>query len=412
MNNLIIKTFVKNYEDINNPTVRASYGMVAGIFGIICNIILAAFKVTIGLLTGSFSIISDGINNISDICSSLVTLFGFKMSKKRADADHPFGHGRIEYVAGITVSIVIIMVGFELLRTSIGKIFMPDDLDFSIVAFIILVGSIGLKLLMGSFYTSTANKINSSALKASAADSFSDCISTGVVLGSTILYMTTGINIDGYASAAVAVFILITGINAVRETVYPLLGEKIPEEMVETVKKEVLEDKRILRIHDLIIHNYGEGRIYISLHAEINSDYSLIEAHEIIDDAERRVRNAFKCDITIHTDPVEIYDERYKELYKLVAGIIGQINVYNLANVSNTHKKGKENPMSYSMHDFHIHHSDKSKEELISFDLMVPEDFQGSPNKLKDYIKSEIRKSEPDLDVDIYVDRLYERIGF
>ena len=200
MNNLIIKTFVKNYEDINNPTVRASYGMVAGIFGIICNIILAAFKVTIGLLTGSFSIISDGINNISDICSSLVTLFGFKMSKKRADADHPFGHGRIEYVAGITVSIVIIMVGFELLRTSIGKIFMPDDLDFSIVAFIILVGSIGLKLLMGSFYTSTANKINSSALKASAADSFSDCISTGVVLGSTILYMTTGINIDGYAS--------------------------------------------------------------------------------------------------------------------------------------------------------------------------------------------------------------------
>ena len=412
MNNLIIKTFVKNYEDINNPTVRASYGMVAGIFGIICNIILAAFKVTIGLLTGSFSIISDGINNISDICSSLVTLFGFKMSRKRADADHPFGHGRIEYVAGITVSIVIIMVGFELLRTSIGKIFMPDDLDFSIVAFIILVGSIGLKLLMGSFYTSTANKINSSALKASAADSFSDCISTGVVLGSTILYMTTGINIDGYASAAVAVFILITGINAVRETVYPLLGEKIPEEMVETVKKEVLEDKRILRIHDLIIHNYGEGRIYISLHAEINSDYSLIEAHEIIDDAERRVRNAFKCDITIHTDPVEIYDERYKELYKLVAGIIGQINVYNLANVSNTNKKGKENPMSYSMHDFHIHHSDKSKEELISFDLMVPEDFQGSPNKLKDYIKSEIRKSEPDLDVDIYVDRLYERIGF
>lgn len=412
MNNLIIKTFVKNYEDINNPTVRASYGMVAGIFGIICNIILAAFKVTIGLLTGSFSIISDGINNISDICSSLVTLFGFKMSKKRADADHPFGHGRIEYVAGITVSIVIIMVGFELLRTSIGKIFMPDDLDFSIVAFIILVGSIGLKLLMGSFYTSTANKINSSALKASAADSFSDCISTGVVLGSTILYMTTGINIDGYASAAVAVFILITGINAVRETVRPLLGEKIPEEMVETVKKEVLEDKRILRIHDLIIHNYGEGRIYISLHAEINSDYSLIEAHEIIDDAERRVRNAFKCDITIHTDPVEIYDERYKELYKLVAGIIGQINVYNLANVSNTNKKDKENPMSYSMHDFHIHHSDKSKEELISFDLMVPEDFQGSPNKLKDYIKSEIRKSEPDLDVDIYVDRLYERIGF
>lgn len=412
MNNLIIKTFVKNYEDINNPTVRASYGMVAGIFGIICNIILAAFKVTIGLLTGSFSIVSDGINNISDICSSLVTLFGFKMSKKRADADHPFGHGRIEYVAGITVSIVIIMVGFELLRTSIGKIFMPDDLDFSIVAFIILVGSIGLKLLMGSFYTSTANKINSSALKASAADSFSDCISTGVVLGSTILYMTTGINIDGYASAAVAVFILITGINAVRETVHPLLGEKILEEMVETVKKEVLEDKRILRIHDLIIHNYGEGRIYISLHAEINSDYSLIEAHEIIDDAERRVRNAFKCDITIHTDPVEIYDERYKELYKLVAGIIGQINVYNLANVSNTNKKGKENPMSYSMHDFHIHHSDKSKEELISFDLMVPEDFQGSPNKLKDYIKSEIRKSEPDLDVDIYVDRLYERIGF
>ena len=412
MNNLIIKTFVKNYEDINNPTVRASYGMVAGIFGIICNIILAAFKVTIGLLTGSFSIISDGINNISDICSSLVTLFGFKMSKKRADADHPFGHGRIEYVAGITVSIVIIMVGFELLRTSIGKIFMPDDLDFSIVAFIILVGSIGLKLLMGSFYTSTANKINSSALKASAADSFSDCISTGVVLGSTILYMTTGINIDGYASAAVAVFILITGINAVRETVHPLLGEKISEEMVETVKKEVLEDKRILRIHDLIIHNYGEGRIYISLHAEINSDYSLIEAHEIIDDAERRVRNAFKCDITIHTDPVEIYDERYKELYKLVAGIIGQINVYNLANVSNTNKKDKENPMSYSMHDFHIHHSDKSKEELISFDLMVPEDFQGSPNKLKDYIKSEIRKSEPDLDVDIYVDRLYERIGF
>lgn len=412
MNNLIIKTFVKNYEDINNPTVRASYGMVAGIFGIICNIILAAFKVTIGLLTGSFSIISDGINNISDICSSLVTLFGFKMSKKRADADHPFGHGRIEYVAGITVSIVIIMVGFELLRTSIGKIFMPDDLDFSIVAFIILVGSIGLKLLMGSFYTSTANKINSSALKASAADSFSDCISTGVVLGSTILYMTTGINIDGYASAAVAVFILITGINAVRETVHPLLGEKIPEKMVETVKKEVLEDKRILRIHDLIIHNYGEGRIYISLHAEINSDYSLIEAHEIIDDAERRVRNAFKCDITIHTDPVEIYDERYKELYKLVAGIIGQINVYNLANVSNTNKKDKEKPMSYSMHDFHIHHSDKSKEELISFDLMVPEDFQGSPNKLKDYIKSEIRKSEPDLDVDIYVDRLYERIGF
>ena len=207
-------------------------------------------------------------------------------------------------------------------------------------------------------------------------------------------------------------FILITGINAVRETVHPLLGEKIPEEMVETVKKEVLEDKRILRIHDLIIHNYGEGRIYISLHAEINSDYSLIEAHEIIDDAERRVRNAFKCDITIHTDPVEIYDERYKELYKLVAGIIGQINVYNLANVSNTNKKDKENPMSYSMHDFHIHHSDKSKEELISFDLMVPEDFQGSPNKLKDYIKSEIRKSEPDLDVDIYVDRLYERIGF
>lgn len=408
MDNIIIKTFVKNYKNVNDPSVRASYGMVAGIFGIICNIILAVFKVIVGIITGSFSIISDGVNNISDICSSLVTLFGFKLSKKRADADHPFGHGRIEYIAGITVSIVIIMVGVELIRTSVEKIIAPDELDFTPVTFFILAGSIVLKLLMGSFYSSTAKKINSSALRASAADSFSDCIATGVVLGSTVLYMLTGINIDGYASAAVAVFILITGINAVRETVHPLLGEKVPEELSSMIKKEVLKDKRILRVHDLIIHNYGEGRVYVTLHAEISSEYSLMEAHEIIDEAERRVQGCLKCDITIHTDPIDMSDERYKELYKLTAHILGHINVYNLVDISNTTHKDKEKPMYYSMHDFHIHHLGDKEE--ISFDLTVPDNFTGSADKLRDYIKSEIHRTEPDVDVDIHIDRLYERI--
>lgn len=408
MDNIIIKTFVKNYKNVNDPSVRASYGMVAGIFGIICNIILAVFKVIVGIITGSFSIISDGVNNISDICSSLVTLFGFKLSKKRADADHPFGHGRIEYIAGITVSIVIIMVGVELIRTSVEKIIAPDELDFTPVTFFILAGSIVLKLIMGSFYSSTAKKINSSALRASAADSFSDCIATGVVLGSTVLYMLTGINIDGYASAAVAVFILITGINAVRETVHPLLGEKVPEELSSMIKKEVLKDKRILRVHDLIIHNYGEGRVYVTLHAEISSEYSLMEAHEIIDEAERRVQGCLKCDITIHTDPIDMSDERYKELYKLTAHILGHINVYNLADISNSTHKDKEKPMYYSMHDFHIHHFGDKEE--ISFDLAVPDNFTGSADKLRDYIKSEIHRTEPDVDVDIHIDRLYERI--
>lgn len=319
---ILSRLFIKNGKDYENPEVRRAYGTLSGALGIFLNIILFAGKLTAGIISGSVAIVADALNNLSDAGSSVITLIGFHMAGQKPDKGHPFGHGRIEYISGLIVSMLIILMGFELGKSSVEKIITPTGTEFSIIAVIILAASILVKLYMCFYNRSVGKKISSPAMMATAADSLSDCVATAVVLACTLITKFTGTDLDGICGTAVAIFIFIAGIRAAKDTIDPLLGVPPTEEFVDEIGETVMSHKGILGFHDLVVHDYGPGRRMISLHAEVPADEDLLKTHDTIDNIEKELSAKLGCDAVIHMDPIETDDKITMEARSKIAELV------------------------------------------------------------------------------------------
>lgn len=375
---LLTKLFVKNSDDIKNPEVRAAYGNMSGIVGIFLNLCLFAAKLTAGIVSASISVIADAFNNLSDAGSSVVTFLGFKLASRPADKEHPFGHGRYEYVAGLGISVVILLVGIELMKSSIGKIISPDaSTEITLVSACILIASVAVKLWMYFFNKFLSNKINSSALKATSLDSLTDCVATTIVLIGLVISNLTGLMIDGYLGAAVALFILFTGVSTFKESLSPLLGNPPDAEFVNDIKDTVMQDDMIVGIHDLIVHDYGPGRCIISLHAEIPSNEDILKAHDSIDLIEKTLERKFNCMATIHMDPIATDDE------------------YTLNLKDKVYRKLCDNNSGFSIHDFRVVKGDTHTN--VIFDLAVPHGIKQTDDEIRKTAKEKIRTIDPKL---------------
>lgn len=318
MTSLLIRLFVKNHENTADPRVRESYGKFAGIVGIVSNVILCVMKIIIGVFSKSIAIIADGINNLADASSSIMTLVGFKLASQPEDEKHPYGHARIEYLTGLFVSILIIIIGVQLLKTSFEKILDPQPLEFSYTTVIILIIAIIIKLWQSMFNRNIGKRISSVTLLATASDSRNDVISTAAVLISVLVGKFTGLHIDGYMGCLVALFIIWSGIQLVRETSNPLLGEAPDEELVEAIRDTVANEPGVLGIHDLMVHNYGPGKIFASMHVEVDADGDLMKSHDIIDNIERHVKDSLNIEFVIHMDPVRTNDPQITRLRTII----------------------------------------------------------------------------------------------
>ena len=374
MTNFLIKLFIKD-KDVKEPRVRTKYGTLSSLTGIVVNFILSITKVVIGIISNSMSIISDGLNNITDAGSSVITMIGFKMSQKKVDDDHPWGHGRMEYIAAFIVDMLIILVGIELFQSSIDKIINPVMPDISTITITILVIAIIAKLWLFFFYKKIAKIINSEAIKGNAYDSISDVISTFVVLLSAIVAKFANISIDGYVSILVSIFILFTGFKALKETVDILLGARPDPELVKGIEEFTKKYDMIVGIHDMMIHDYGPGRKIVSFHAEVPTNSDICMAHDIIDQMEQDIYEEFNCITTIHMDPIEVDDEEINKMREITEKIVKEIN---------------EN---YSIHDFRMTNGG-GRINLI-FDLVIPREEKVDSDKLKVQVQQKIHSENP-----------------
>lgn len=352
----LAKLFIKTPREYDDPATRRAYGVLCGAIGILLNILLFAGKFIAGSLAKSVAVTADAFNNLADAGSSVITMIGFRLAGQKPDKEHPFGHGRFEYIAGLLVSAAIILMGVELLKTSVEKIIAPQAVEFSVLTAVILVFSVAVKIYMAVYNGSLGKKLASPALAAAAKDSLSDSIATAVVLVSSAVGHFLRINIDGWCGAAVAVFVLRAGIMSVRDTLAPLLGTEPDPEFVKRINDIVLSYPKISAIHDLIIHDYGPGRQIISLHAEMptESGSDIFKLHDIVDNAERRLRQELGCDATIHLDPVAAEDEQTQMLHERMEAALFEIN------------------SGLTMHDFRIVPG-PTHTNLI-FDVVVPYD--------------------------------------
>ncbi len=318
MTNLLLRLFVRDHKNTDDPNVRGAYGRLAGIVGIICNLLLCAGKLAVGILSGSVSITADAVNNLSDASSSLVTLIGFKLAERPADDEHPYGHARIEYLTGLAVAALILVIGVELGKSSVEKIIHPETVVFSYVTVAVLVGSILVKLWMALFCNTLGRRIGSAALTATAADSRNDVISTAAVLIGILIGHFFNLQIDGYIGLLVALFIVWSGFGIAKETISPLLGEQADPELVRSISELVLSHDKILGIHDLMVHDYGPGQCFASVHAEMDSRDDPLICHDIIDDIERDALRDLHVHLVIHYDPIVTDDEELNRMRELV----------------------------------------------------------------------------------------------
>ncbi len=375
---LLTKLFVKNSNEFDNPDVRAGYGNMSGAVGIFLNLCLFGAKLIAGIFSASVSVIADAFNNLSDAGSSVVTFLGFKLAGRPADKEHPFGHGRYEYVAGLGISVVILLVGIELIKSSAEKIVKPEsDTEISAFSLCILIISVAVKLWMFFFNKSLYKKINSSALRATALDSLTDCIATTVVIMGLGISYYTEINIDGWLGIAVAIFIIFTGISTFRESLSPLLGNAPDAEFVDGIRETVLNDEMVVGIHDLIVHDYGPGRRIISLHAEVPCDQDIIKAHDAIDLVEKTLERKYNCLATIHMDPIALNDRYVNELK------------YNIA------EKVAEVDENLSIHDFRVVKGETHTN--VVFDLVVPYKFRFNNNIVRELVSQKVNELDPTL---------------
>lgn len=370
MTDLLIKLFIKENKKQDDPKVRGEYATLASGTGITVNIFLSIVKLIVGLIANSISIVSDALNNITDIGSSLVTMIGFKLSQKSSDKDHPWGHGRMEYITGFIVDMLIILVGFELFKSSIDKIIHPELPNINTITIILLVVAIFAKLWLFLFYKKIAKIIDSAALKGASYDSISDTISTTAVLASAIVARFAGVSIDGFVSLLVSIFILITGFKATKEMIDMLIGTAPDKEFVKDIYKFVERYKEIVGIHDIMVHDYGPGRKIVSFHAEVPADGNICEVHDVIDGIEQDMFKKFGCITTIHMDPIVVDDEEINNMKKTVERVVKGIN---------------EN---FSIHDFRM--TNGGKRVNVIFDLVVPFDEKVDFKELEKEVKTKI----------------------
>lgn len=352
MTEFLVRHFVKDYKDIENISVRTAYGMLAGIVGIFCNVLLFVVKFAAGLVLHSVSVTADAFNNLSDAGSSVISFVGVKMAEKPADKDHPFGHGRIEYIAALIVSFLVLQVGFTFFKDSIGKIRTPEDLNFQTVTVVILILSVGVKLWLGLFNRKLGEKIDSKVMMAVFTDSMGDVITTGATIASILFFRLTGINIDGFVGVGVALVVMWAGVGIAKDTLEPLIGEAIDPEVYVQIKKFVERHEGIAGTHDLIVHNYGPGRSMASIHAEVPNDVDIEKSHEIIDKIERDAAKELGIFLVIHMDPVEMKDESVLLIKDQVQHIINELD-----------------PLC-SIHDFRVVRGE-ARINLI-FDMVIP----------------------------------------
>lgn len=387
MISFLAKIFIKDRENTESSATRTAYGTLCGVMGIIFNIILFGIKLFAGILSGAISVISDAFNNLTDAASSVITLLGFRMANQKADKDHPFGHGRYEYVSGLIVSMLIILVGFELGKGSVEKILNPEAVEFSIVALIILCASIAVKAYMAFYNFRIGKKISSSAMTATATDSLCDCVATSVVLICLLITKFTSLNIDAYCGLAVSAFILFSGLRAAKETVDPLLGTPPSKELIDRISTIVHSREEVCGIHDLIVHDYGPGRTMISLHAEVASDMDILVAHDMIDAIELELREALNCDAVIHMDPIVTDDETIIEVKGKICELITVIDE------------------RLTLHDFRM--VTGPTHTNVIFDIVVPYDVKKSDKEIKKDVEKIIKTIDKTYNAVINIDKSY-----
>ncbi len=387
MTGLLIKFFIKNPDNITDHKVREAYGLLGSIVGIIVNIILCLTKISVGLLFNSMSILADGLNNLSDAGSSIVTLIGFRLSNKPADEDHPYGHARMEYLSGLIVSFIILMLGLELIRSSFDKIIRPEPLSFSFVMVFVLVLSIGSKLWLTFFNKKLGKRIDSTTMLATAADSLNDVIATSAVLIALIIAKFTGWYLDGYMGILVGFFVFYSGIQLVKETINPLLGEAPSPELIQTVEKKLMSYPYICGFHDLVLHSYGPNRYFASVHAEVPAHANLLHCHDIIDSIEKDFAKELGINLVIHLDPIITDDALTNTLKAQIKAIVSRID-----------------PL-LSIHDFRLV-SGPTHSNLI-FDVTVPVAFPMKPKELAHLIDTKVKELDDTYYTVITIDTNY-----
>ena len=367
----LIRRFVPDWQQVQRTDVRERYGTLAAAVGILSNIFLCIIKGLIGLFSGSIAVTADAVNNLSDAGSSVITLLAFKIAGKPADEEHHYGHARMEYISGMAVSFIIILLGLELMGSSFEKILHPEEVGVSALTYLVLIVSIAVKLWQGMFNRNLGKRISSEALQATAADSLNDVFSTGAVLLSTLVYQFTAIPIDGWVCMLVAIFITVSGVKLIMETGSPLLGQAPDPQMVQELEEKITAYDGVIGIHDLQVHNYGPGRVFATVHAEVPANRDILVSHDIIDNIEREVGHEMNLNLVIHMDPVVTDDERLNQLHAQVQQIVAGID------------------SNLSMHDFRAVFG-PTHTNLV-FDVVVPPGFSLSDSELSRRIEQQVQ---------------------
>lgn len=386
---LLARFFIKNSTDVTSPAVRRSYGVLCGVAGIGFNVLLFALKLIAGTLSGSIAITADAFNNLSDAGASIVTLLGFQLAGQKPDPEHPFGHGRLEYISGLIVSMVILLMGVELSKSAVDKILHPETVAFTFLTGGILLASILVKLYMFLYNRAIGRMIHSAAMEATAMDSLSDCAATAAVLAATLIGHFTSLQIDGWCGIVVAGLVLLAGIRAAKDTISPLLGQPPAGEFVRKIEEIVLSTPDVQGIHDLVVHDYGPGRVMISLHAEVPAHGDIMVLHDAIDNAEQRLRRELGCDATIHMDPIVTDDalttQMRERIAQLVRGIDEQITIHDFRMVTGpTHTN-------------------------VIFDAVVPFRFRLSDREVEQAIRSAVQALEGNYFAVVQIDKDYTK---
>ncbi|MBP3409720.1 MAG: cation transporter [Clostridia bacterium] len=370
MTNLLLRLFIRNYDRENPAASHSAIGKLSGIVGVVCNLLLFLGKLIMGLLAGSVSIVADAVNNLSDAASSVITFWGFRMAQRPADKNHPYGHARYEYLSGFVVATLILFIGFELAKSSVSRIISPNPPVFSIFTILVMVFSILAKLWMAAFFRSLGRRIQSTTLQATSADCRNDVIATSAVLLGCLIHHFFGFNLDGWIGLMVALFILYSGIGIARETISPLLGKRVDQDLLDHIEELVLRHEGILGIHDLLVHDYGPGQYFASVHVELSADEDPQICHDIIDDIECDALRELNVNLVIHYDPVPTSDEELNEMRTVMEEIIQGIDP------------------DLSMHDLRMVRG--SKRTKLVFDLVVPYSMGGQHAQLKQQIDDEL----------------------
>ena len=389
MISFLAKRFIKNSADVTNPAVRQAYGVLCGVAGICFNVLLFALKLLAGTLSGSIAVTADAFNNLSDAGASIVTLLGFKLAGQRPDPEHPFGHGRLEYISGLIVSMVIILMGVELAKSAVEKILHPETVELSLLTGAILLASIGVKFYMYLYNRAVGRKLRSAAMEATAMDSLSDCAATAAVFAATLVGHFTSLQIDGWCGIVVAGLVLLAGVRAARDTISPLLGQPPAPEFVQQIQDIVMASPEVQGIHDLVVHDYGPGRVMISLHAEVPAHGDIMALHDEIDNAEQRLRRELGCEAIIHMDPIVTDDKLTAETREKVARLVRGIDE------------------TISIHDFRM--VTGPTHTNVIFDAVVPFRFRLSDREVEQEIKTAVKRLDSSYFAVVQIDRDYTK---